>query len=371
MRLEMTAGKLYRLIGRLVVLGAVLSASSLFMGATITSTKTAQGIMVDLQASGTFTSVDRKTYRFNVDDPSQTDANGVMLPAASYFTNTLASGPTVSCSGSLTNCASSNQPGTPVALTPSLSQVTGPSGACHRQRCTFLDGGKLTGFTYTQSKTVSGRNGKGSWIFTWTYTVAPEPSKDVDPSTDGVQVNPFTAWVLTSEDANLAHVPIGAKIAGESVVQSSNSKVGTKYSFSLRNSDGTSRVTNLKLWLNEVQVASPSSTISENCPGCLPGAPGAVDFTYFTNAGSKGTTSLLKNGDARSILNSDSFKGNDDGGADGTALAVALMTPVYLDLAAGSYTVTVTGTVKGNTGQVDISFTVKQNLIIITPGCGK
>jgi len=325
--------------------------------------------MVDLNAAGTFAVVNSKTYKFNVDDPTLTDANGVTLPASAYFTNTLTSGPTVSCSGSpKDDCATSNQPDTPSPPAPDPSKVTGPTGACQQQRCTFLDGGTLTGFTYTQSVTIKGKNGKGNWTFTWTYTVAPDPTKDVDSNTAGVQVNSFTAWVLVSETNNLAEITVTAEIAGESVVK--NNTVGTKYSFSLRNPDGSSRVTDLKVYVNGALVATPGSTLEENCPECLAGDPGAVDFTYTTNAGSNGTTSLLKDGDARTILNTDSFPGNDNGGADGRALAKAVMDPVKLELPPGQYTVTLTGTVKGNNGLASIDFSVTQTIQIITPGCG-
>jgi hypothetical protein len=166
-------------------------------------------------------------------------------------------------------------------------------------------------------------------------------------------------------------VTVNAEIAGESALQSSNAKLGLKYSFSLLNGDGTSRVTNLILSLNGVPAATPLSTIVSNCPGCLAGAPGALDFAYTTNAGSNGNVSLLKDGDARTILNSDSFAGNNNGGADGSALSMAIMDPVQFTLGEGSYSVTLTGLVKGNAASADLPFSVTKVITIIGLfGCG-
>ena len=94
-------------------------------------------------------------------------------------------------------------------------------------------------------------------------------------------------------------------------------------------------------------VAHPNTTVIQNCSGCPVGAQGAVDFFHTTNAGSQGSLSLLSNGDARTILDHDNFAGNDNGGADGSALAIARMQPVSMSLTPGNYTVSLKGTVKG------------------------
>src|SRR5207244_6403603 len=107
---------------------------------------------------------------------------------------------------------------------------------------------------------------------------------------------------------------------GESVVKSAQFPAPGKRSFSLLESDGvTSRVQDLAVSVDATPVANPGSTIATNCPGCLAGDPGAVDFAYTTNAGSNGTTSLLADRDARTLLNIDSFACNTNGSADGSA----------------------------------------------------
>jgi hypothetical protein len=164
--------------------------------------------------------------------------------------------------------------------------------------------------------------------------------------------------VSDSNPDGTAHIDIAADIAGESVLKSSNAKLGTKYSFSLIDGTGN-RVQNLAVSVDGDTPVAATSTVSY-----------PVDFAYVTNAGSNGALSLLMDDDARSILNGDSFAGNNDGGADGSALALATMSPVGFDLGPGSHTIQLTGTVKGNSASADISFNVQEVLIITTPGCG-
>jgi hypothetical protein len=313
------------------------------------SAHTGQGIMVNLQASGTFSIVNNQLYKFNPDE------------AATYYTNAWdGSAPTVSCTGP--GCGTA--PTAPAAPSPSASQLSHflTQQIC---QCAFLDGTSLPSTTYTQTATVSTGSGKTGATYTYTYTY------DITPTVSSAA--PLTAWDLVqSTGGTSTEIDINAQIAGESVVQ--NKTVGTKYSFSLYESDGTSRVQNLAVTVTDasntvVASATPGSTIVQNAPGALPGDPGAVDFTYTTNAGSNGVTSLLENGDARTILNTDSFAGNDNGGADGSALAIANMDPVPLNVGPGDYTVTLTGTVKGNNALADLSFTVTQTIHIIAPGC--
>jgi len=322
--------------------------------------------MVDLNAAGQFAIVNTQLWKFNV------------TTAGTYFINAWDGNPptvSIQCTGSA-NCTPSTPP-TPPAPAPDPSKVTGPTGAATTQKCTFLDGGTLTGSSYTQTVTVTTNCTDGhktktcKYTFTYTYNVTPDTDLDGDLSTQSFGVVPFTAWDLVSTTGpSTASITITAKIAGESVVQSTQFPSPGKFSFSLHNRDGSSRVTNLQLFVNGVLAATPGSTLEENCPGCLRGDLGAVDFSYATNAGSNGVTSLLKDGDARTILNNDVFPGNDDGGADGRALARAVMDPVHLDLPPGTYTITLTGTVKGNNALRDINFSVTQTINIVTPGCG-
>jgi hypothetical protein len=344
-------------IGLAIALVAVSLVVPLALAAGGGSGKNAQGIMVNLTTGGSFAIVGTQEYQLNYDT------------AGGYFTNTQTGDPTVSCNGSAANCADSNKPATPSAPAPLASKVSGTQAgsAVKVNFCTFLNGGTLSGTSYTQSLTVNGVNGKGNWTFTWTYTVAPDPTKDADSVADGVQVDALTAWDLIASDVTNAVVDVNAVIAGESVVLIQNGKTnGNKYSFSLLDSAGQNRVQNLTLTVtdsadNIIFTATPASTV--NYP---------VDFTYATNAGSNGTVAMLQNGDARTILNSDAFAGNNDGGADGSALANAVMDTVQVEFAsAGTYKVTLTGTVKDNAGMSDTSFNVTESLDIIYDGGGQ
>ena len=94
-----------------------------------------------------------------------------------------------------------------------------------------------------------------------------------------------------------------------------------------------------------------------------------MDFQYVTNAGSNGFTEYLQAGDARGILNNDVFAGNQDGGADGSALAMAVLDPISVELGAGDHTVTLTGLVKGVSASLDSTFSINRTVSIVTPGC--
>jgi hypothetical protein len=126
--------------------------------------------------------------------------------------------------------------------------------------------------------------------------------------------------------------------------------------------------------VNNVVVAIPGSTVVHNAPGAQLGDTGAVDFLYTGNAGTNGHTELLyqtANTQARTILNTDDFAGNQDGGADGEALAWAIMDTVNLELAVGDYTVNFTGVVKDNNGLADLPINVTQTIHVVHPGCGQ
>jgi hypothetical protein len=333
----------------LVASGTVLAAPS----------QTGQGIMVNITTAGNFAFTETQLYSFNV------------TTASTYYSNVLTSGPTfVSSAFTGPDVCPPAAPAVPSCPAPDSSQVAGtsPPGIAVQDKCIFLDGGNLSDSTYsktvtsaTTSCTVGPKTRNRTDTYTCAYTIT---------GTDGVAA--FTAWDLVDTNGpGAAHIGINADIAGESVLQSTQFPAPGKFSFSLVESDGvTNRVQNLAVSVNSVLVGNPGSTIATNCPGCLAGDPGAVDFTYTTNAGSNGNTSLLKNGDARTLLNSDSHNGNNNGGADGSALAIAHMDEVPVALGEGSYTVSLTGSVKGNTATAgDISFSVSKQINVVSPGC--
>jgi hypothetical protein len=345
----------------IAVLVAGAPVSAFLPAAEAAGDQTAQSIMVNfvgLTEGDTYTVVENKRYKFNE------------TTAAGYFTNTLDSTPpTTDCNGSPANCASTNQPAAPTAPLPDPLKVNGTPqgpGAVQDNACTFVSGGTLVGTTYTQSSsTVPGLNGSGNWKFIWSYTIAPTTNP----------VAPLTAWDLVQTTGD--GFAVNADIAGESVLKSSNPKLGTKFSFSLLDSLGVSRVTGLNVAVYQGTSTTPTnypatSTYVKNAPGAKVGEPGAVDFFYTENAGHNGVVSLLQNNQqARTILNTDNFAGNNDGGADGSALAKVTLDPVaLLSLATDDYKITLTGTVKGNSASADIGFKLSTNIHFITPGCG-
>jgi hypothetical protein len=343
---------------------AVALSTFAYAGGNATN-QTGQGIMVNLKTSGTFAIDTTNIYRFD------------QQAAASFFSNTWNGvAPAVACNGSACNGDVCGVPAAPDAPAANPFYVTNPGGSAvgDKSRCTFLDGGVLTLTDTYQQQTApvpvscsvpTGKFNKdgtpvlaaksGSYTFTYTYVVAPVSSEPVPA---------LTAWPLDQVNSSgLAHVALDADIAGESVL----SKTGTKkFSFSMLDA-GVNRVQNLAITLDGVLVAAnqPSDVYYP------------VDFVFTKNAGSNGATALLVDGDARSILNNtggisgDNFAGNDNGGADGSALSLARMQTVGLDVGPGTFTVGLTGSVKDNGAATSVGFDVAETLTIVTPGCGR
>ena len=314
--------------------------------------------MMNMQGTGDFIVTGTATYHFN---PTE---------ASAYYNNTYSGTYSVSCTGGGgggVNCLPGNQPATPAAPTPDPTEVAGNGqggpGACQQNKCTFWSGGSLTGLTYTQQvKNVPGVNTKGNWTFTYNYAVTPNVAS----------VDPETAWDLTSQtggDGN-AQINIDAQIAGESMVTSSQwpCASGTpgkascgKFSFSLGNTDGTSRVQNLTITVYDSSgniVGAPYFATSTLTSG--------ITFAYTTNAGSNGNTQYLQNGDASTVLNINDVPGHGFGPSD---LQEAIMTTVPLSLAAGTYNVVLTGVVKGNSGTADLPITVSGQVTVSAENC--
>lgn len=332
-----------------IALGLSMQAGIVWAAAT----QTGQGIMVTFTGANNYALVNNELWSFNTGT------------AATYFTNAWdGTAPTVTCSGA--GCQTGTVPAAPAAPAPNADKVTHPgTGTAETNMCTFLNGGTLVGATYTQTATLSNNlsgNSRATYTYTYTYNIT-----GITPLAPAGIVDPRTAWTLTQvTGGETVPVTISADIAGESVISSTSQ--ARKYSFSIRNSDGTSRVTGLNLAVDNVSYPL-TSQVYENCPGCVAGDTGAVDFPYVTNAGSNGVVNLLADGNARDILNTDSFAGNQNGGADGKALAKVVTDSVTVNLAPGSHTVVLTGTVKGNSALANIGFTVSHIIHIITPQC--
>jgi hypothetical protein len=105
---------------------------------------------------------------------------------------------------------------------------------------------------------------------------------------------------------------IGGQIASQSVVVSNAFPTG-KYSYSLLDDVGLSRIVNLSLTVSDgtnSTLYAMTSQVVANAPGALAGETGAVDFDYVANAGQNppppnltAAQKALATGNARSILN--------------------------------------------------------------------
>jgi hypothetical protein len=370
-------------IGALLIWGTTSPGNA---GKPATSSQTAQSIMVKLTGGGTYTFTDVNTYRFD------------KTAAATYFTNAwdgVVPTPTSQTSGG-NGCVPPAPATPPPAPAPDDTQLMGPStqgkdGIVGKNACNFLDGTPLTGTSYPQDATTTTsctytKNNQThtittTWTYTYNYNISPTGTPPVGVATD--------VWPLVdTHGADTADVSLAANIAGESVVVSKQFPTG-KYSFSLFDASEANRVANLRLVITDafgnvsydsslvdypLATGGIPSTIAVNYPNIDPttGKP-TLDFYYTANAGTNlGTAgSYLMNGDAIfDILNKDCFDGNNYGGSDGSACSLATMNMVVVPFGPGNYTVTLTGVVKGNDATMDEAFSVSQNIIVVTQGCG-
>lgn len=206
--------------------------------------------------------------------------------------------------------------------------------AARQQRCTFWSGGAL------RSDTVGG--GKNRVI------ISPASSTPVAAQ---------TAWDLTSSTTSTVDLEFEGLIIGESWMANAQHPIGDdgtgsggKYSFSLRNEDGTSRVTDLAY---SIDGGATWTSISAT--------QGHVDdIEYVKTAGNTD----LDDGWVASILLNDTHPGNDDDGADIETFSIAID-----DVPAGDHDVQVRATIKGVEALTTHSFSVTRSLTVSAANC--
>lgn len=303
-------------------------------GGTTTSTITAQSIWTNFKASGssaTFGYTDTETYAFNQD------------VADEYYVMTT-TGPVATCTGSSSNCADSNKPSAPSAPTAPLFPMD------RNDECSFWSGSELTTVSTTKSITINGTNGNGRFTFTWTYTWTPTSTPAAG-----------TAWnLMETASPGGASVTFTGQVAGLSAQKTSKTSA-PKYSFSLLNGDGTARVSGVTVSVDGVMTNEVASTVVDALDA------GFADFSIGSGGletllQQSGTTSILVTGDARTILNNDSFAGNDNGGSGGDALAYAQLSAVKLLLTEGGHTVKLSAVIKGVSGSADVIVSVSRDV---------
>lgn len=277
----------------------------------LAAAKTAQSAMIDIQGGGDFIVSENQVWHFDEDC------------GAGYFNAT---------GGTATQ------------------QANAKKNAAKQQKCKFWNGsGDLVGGTQGPV----------------TVTVASQPTIAQ------------TCWELTSQTGGgPVEVCFDITIAGESVVLSSKFSPKGKYSFTLLNPDLTSRIQNLTVTLSgdASQEDNPAHTIVLGDPlvDCL------FDFDYLGDAGQNGTVQNLLHTSASgalggatmgTILDGDSFKNNDTNKGGCAYTAIGVVDPICYRLEAGSYTVTVTGTIKGVDGNAKLNFTGTAQVNISAEGC--
>ncbi len=205
------------------------------------------------------------------------------------------------------------------------------NAAAQRQKCVFFNGGRLEAVKLGQT------------------TITPVTT---------VPVTSRTAWSLVSEEEGTGNsdVTIDITIAGQSVVVN---KGRAKYSFTLLDEEGNPRISDLKVMVsNQEDVINPAFTVEvgDKTNNCL------ADILYTANAGSFGraTTALLTDMTMGDIIAQNAFSST---AACGNA-SIAKLDQLSYSLPAGTYTVTVTGTVKGNAGMASTPFEVTQQVTV-------
>jgi hypothetical protein len=339
----------------------------LFAGTASAQTKTAQSAMFENTAAGTFVITGSEVYAYDT------------AAAAGYFSNALLSGPVITCTGGGpggVNCAVANQPTTaPTAPLPNAQKLT-PFVASNS--CNFWDGAALTvnplpqDNQYKQFVTVNGANGNGNWKFEWQYQIGFADSV-------GGPYSPQTAWNLQTTSTTAADVTVTGFFAGQSTQLKSNGSGGWSFkaSHTMEDSFGLPRLVGAQATITDDQ-ANVVCTLGLNTS-----VVNGADFTYLGNAGRNGNVGNLfddgatSNGTVNQIQGGVSTalngKKDDHAGNDGTGGDKAVIdstTPATCSIAAeGSYTLNVTGILKGVSGSSSLGVAVSSNVCISAGTC--
>jgi hypothetical protein len=308
------------------------------------STATGQSIMVWTDLNGASYELDGETtWKFDDD------------AALGYGENVLVSGPTVNKEGT--------PPTAPAAPAPDSKKLEAWVKA---NKCTFYSGGTLSPLDYQQTE-----NASGGWKFTWTYQVKAKAEWSAG-------VDERTAW-----DSKVTGGTVDVGFTGF-VASESFQKQGSrnKYSFSLMDSSGNSRASDVKAELQKwdgddwVYVADQDFG-AEAESYLLDASPRTDSFLYFANAGVFGASSVYaalhhaSGGKAANQVSNiltgtsdgssgDNFLGNDNDLLNGN-VHVAEFEGSFNGLTEpGAYQVVISGNLKGNGGSAAESFSVDQ-----------
>jgi hypothetical protein len=257
--------------------------------------------------------------------------------------------------------------------------------------CTFFCGGNLSSDTYTKTNQQTTGSGANRATYTYTYTY----NKVV-----GGSVDPQSCYNCSATTSGGVDAQFCGFIAGESFVLKNNGPWTKKYSFTLKDDLGLSRVINVYATLqrsddggstwSDVQgpslvdtstiVSCGKPTDSEDgtfCDGLGP----VVDYLYSGNGGTFGDATAklqlhppLAAALTNDIMNGvspsqDNFTGNNNDLCSSSQTA-----PFFVSFPGitteGLYRVHMTGTIKGNGGFTDVQFNVDSNDTFSVNRCG-
>jgi hypothetical protein len=311
--------------------------------------------MFDVQVGGNYAIAGTETWNFSRDT------------AETFYANTCNPAPvSITCTGggrNNVNCLTANQPATP-APAPEQNKLMQRAQA---DRCAFWAGGALSSTSYTTTSRVNGVNGNGNWTYTYNCSVVPNA-----PSFEA-----RSAWTLASSTTTAATVTLAGTLQGQSaLLKSAKSAADWNYKLSHEMSH-VDELTGEAV----ADLVDPVATITDSNGSIVSASPLAftleqgVDYFYSANAGTFGATGLLVNDANVSVIQTglaaatdgyvDNFAGNDT-----TLGERAVLTPAeWTFTAPGDYTLTVSGTLKGNTGAVTRSISVTSSATIFAGDC--
>lgn len=262
---------------------------------------------------------------------------------------------TVSCKGG--GCVTPLPAG--IAFSGNVPTLNLSQNDWNAEECIFWTGGQLSTFKTSTTSSTSGGKGSSAWTITHTWEFVYV----------GSVVEARTSWTLIGiSDPGTVQVNFGGKIAGLSGM---TWDTGYKYSFGIKNSDGTYRVTTPVLSITDANLVSQSYPLEFNYLDASMESFSDFGIGQVTEGHGYGynlnqlivapdvlsatlpSVMSFPATDARVLLNGDAHLGNDNGGADGSALAYLQLVPFKIDLPAGSFTYQLSVSVKGMAGATD------------------
>ncbi len=174
-------------------------------------------------------------------------------------------------------------------------------------------------------------------------------------------------WILHQDNSTgSAVVNLSTIIYGESFVLSKQFCDKGKFSFTMRNADLSSRLTNLAYTIDGGSPIPLGHTVVDgnatdnNC---------FLGLNYAANNGPFGNSAVysrLLDGTVDYILHADDPTSNDAGCP---AISIAKVDPIQFELQPGSHTIVISGNLKGNDGLATVAVSAVKNIHIAAQGC--